>query len=108
MRLVMLGTGPFAVPTLEGNHTLKIPEGTQSGTTLRIRNKGVPVLNGHGKGDLFVEVRVQTPQKLTKRQKELLQEFDKHSSTETQPEAAGFFSKVKDFLDGLGNRQGSA
>jgi molecular chaperone DnaJ len=55
-----------------------------------------------------VQVLVETPQKLTKRQRELLQEFDKHSSTETQPESAGFFSKVKDFLDGLGNRQGSS
>src|SRR5262249_19221588 len=60
------------VPTLDGEQTLKIPEGTQSGTTLRIRNKGVPVLNGHGKGDLFVEIRVQTPGKLSKRQRELL------------------------------------
>jgi len=60
------------------------------------------------RGDMYVQVVVETPQKLTKRQKELLQEFDKQSSTETQPEAAGFFSKVKEFLDGLGNRQGSA
>ncbi len=49
------------VPTMEGEHTLKIPEGTQPSTTFRIRNKGVPVLNGHGKGDLYVEVRVQIP-----------------------------------------------
>jgi molecular chaperone DnaJ len=53
-------------------------------------------------------VLVETPQKLTKRQKELLAEFDKHSSNETQPEAAGFFSKVKDFLGGLGSQQGQA
>ena len=45
------------VPTLEGGHTLKIPEGTQSGTTLKIRSAGVPVLNGRGRGDLLVEVR---------------------------------------------------
>ena len=49
------------VPTLEGDHTLKIPEGTQSGTTFRIKSKGVPVLNSRSKGDLFVEVRAQTP-----------------------------------------------
>ena len=49
------------MPTMEGEHTLKIPEGTQPNTTFRIRNKGVPVLNGHGKGDLYVEVRVQVP-----------------------------------------------
>jgi molecular chaperone DnaJ len=66
------------------------------------------VLRSRERGDMYVQVVVETPQKLTKRQKELLQEFDKQSSTETQPEAAGFFSKVKEFLDGLGNRQGSA
>ena len=49
------------VPTMDGEHTLKIPDGTQPGATFRIRNKGVPVLNGHGKGDLYVEVRVQVP-----------------------------------------------
>ena len=57
-----LGT-EIMVPTLEGEHKLKVPEGTQSGTSFRIRGKGVPVLNGHGKGDLFVEVRIQTPGK---------------------------------------------
>src|SRR5438067_1085441 len=69
-----LGT-EIEVPTLEAEHILKIPEGTQSGTVLKIRGKGVPVLNGHGKGDLFVEVRLETPSKLTKRQRELLQEL---------------------------------
>src|SRR5262249_7513699 len=57
------------VPTLEGEQALRIPEGTQSGATLKIRGKGVPVLNGRGKGDLFVGIRVQTPTKLTKRQR---------------------------------------
>ncbi len=66
----------ISVPTLEGAQVLKVPEGTQSGTTLRIRGKGVPILNGHGKGDLFVEVRVQTPGKLNKRQRELLVELE--------------------------------
>src|SRR5579863_7434157 len=64
------------VPTLEGEHTLKVPEGTQSGTVFRIKNKCVPVLNGRGRGDLFVEVRTQTPNKLSRRQRELLQELD--------------------------------
>src|SRR3984957_4438682 len=53
----------IVVPTLEGEHKLKVPEGTQSGTSFRIRNKGVPMLNSHGKGDLNVEVRIQTPGK---------------------------------------------
>ena len=92
-----LGT-EIVVPTLEGEHTLKIPEGTQSGTTLRIRNKGVPVLNGHGKGDLFVEVRLQTPSKLTKRQRELLQELDGITRIENKPQRRTLLGKVKDIF----------
>lgn len=88
----------IVVPTLEGEHTLKIPEGTQSGATLRIRSKGVPVLNGHGKGDLFVEVRVQTPGKLSKRQRELLQELDGISRIENKPQRRTLLSKVKDIF----------
>ena len=57
---------------------------------------------------MYVQVMVETPQNLTKKQRELLAEFDQLSSKETQPEAAGFFSKVKEFLDGLGNRASSA
>ncbi|HZQ23217.1 MAG TPA: molecular chaperone DnaJ [Terriglobales bacterium] len=92
-----LGT-ELTVPTMEGDHKLKVPEGTQSGTTFRIRNKGVPVLNGHGKGDLFVEVRVQTPAKLNKRQRELLMEFDGTVKVENKPEHRTLLSKVKDIF----------
>ena len=84
------------VPTLESEHMLKIPEGTQSGTVLKIRNKGVPVLNGHGKGDLFVEVRVQTPTKLTKRQRELLQELQGITPVENKPQRHSILDKMKD------------
>ncbi|HML13149.1 MAG TPA: molecular chaperone DnaJ, partial [Xanthobacteraceae bacterium] len=101
--------GAFDVPTIGGGHTkVKVPEGTQSGRRFRLAGKGMPVLRARERGDMYVQVLVETPQKLTKRQKELLQEFDKHSSTETQPETAGFFSKVKDFLGGLGKEPGSA
>ena len=86
------------VPTLEGDHTLKVPEGTQSGATLRIRNKGVPVLNGHGKGDLYVEVRVQTPSKISKRQRELLQELDGMTRVENKPQRRTLLGKVKDIF----------
>src|SRR5262245_23022937 len=101
--------GAFDVPTIDGGQTrVKVPEGTQSNRRFRLSGKGMPVLRTRQHGDMYVQVLVETPQKLTKKQKELLQEFEKHSSNETQPEAAGFFSKVKDFLDGLGNRQGSS
>jgi len=92
-----LGT-EIRVPTLESEHTLKVPEGVQSGTTLRIRGKGVPVLNGHGKGDLFVELRVQTPTKLNKRQRELLQELDGSSRIENKPQRRTVMDKVKDIF----------
>jgi molecular chaperone DnaJ len=86
------------VPTMDGEHILKIPEGTQSGTTFRIRNKGVPVLNGHGKGDLFVDIRVQTPSKLTKRQRELLQELEGMAQVENRPQRRTLLGKVKDIF----------
>ncbi|MGA8491898.1 MAG: molecular chaperone DnaJ [Terriglobales bacterium] len=92
-----LGT-EIEVPTLEGEHALKVPDGTQSGTTIRIRGKGVPVLNGHGKGDLFVEVRVQTPGKLSKRQRELLQELEGMTRVENKPQRRTLLGKVKDIF----------
>jgi molecular chaperone DnaJ len=86
------------VPTLEGEHALRVPEGTQSGTTFRIRSKGVPVLNGRGKGDLFVEIRVQTPSKLSKRQRELLAELEGTIHVENKPQRRTLLGKVKDMF----------
>ena len=101
--------GSLEVPTIDGGkQRVKVPEGTHSGRRFRLSAKGMPVLRTRETGDMYVQVLVETPQKLTKRQKELLAEFDKQSSSETQPEAAGFFTKVKDFLDGLGSRQDPA
>jgi molecular chaperone DnaJ len=102
--------GEFEVPTIDGGKTrVKIPEGTQSGRRFRLQSKGMPVLRARQSGDMYVQVVVETPQKLTKRQRELLAEFDRLSSTETHPESAGFFGKVKEFLDGFsGSRANSA
>ena len=86
------------VPTLDGEHLLKIPEGTQSGKEFRIRGKGVPVLNGHGKGDLIVRVVVQTPTRLTKRERELLQELEGITRVDNRLERPSLLSKVKDIL----------
>jgi len=85
------------IPTLEGDHKLHIPEGTQTGTQVKLRGKGVPVLNGHGKGDIFVEIKVQTPSKLSKRQRELLQELEAGASVENKPEKS-LMSKMKDMF----------
>jgi len=88
----------IVVPTFEGDHNLKVPEGTQSGTTFRIRSKGVPVLNGRGRGDLFVEVRAQTPSKLSKRQRDLLQELERITPVENSPQRRTLLGKVKDIF----------
>ena len=99
--------GGFDVPTIDGGKTrVKVPEGTQSGRRLRLQAKGMPVLRSRETGDMYVQVVVETPQNLTKRQRELLAEFEKQSSHETHPESAGFFAKVKDFFDGLASRPG--
>jgi molecular chaperone DnaJ len=91
--------GEFEVPTIDGNQTrVKVPEGTQSGRRFRLQGKGMPVLRSKQTGDMYVQVLVETPQKLTKRQRELLSEFERLSSKDTHPESAGFFGKVKEFL----------
>jgi len=102
--------GEFDVPTIDGGKTrVKVPAGTQSGRRFRLQSKGMPVLRARQSGDMYVQVVVETPQNLTKRQRELLAEFDHLSSTETQPESTGFFGKVKEFFDGFGTtRAGSA
>jgi len=98
--------GDFEVPTIDGGKTrVKVPEGTQSGRRFRLQDKGMPVLRSKQTGDMSVQVVVETPQKLTKRQRELLGEFEKLCSKDTHPESAGFFGKVREFL---GGRAGSA
>ena len=97
--------GEFDVPAIDGSKVrVKVPAGTQTGRRFRLAGKGMPVLRAKQTGDMYVQVAVETPQNLTKRQRELLTEFEKLSSEQTQPESAGFFSRVKEFLDGLGSR----
>ena len=88
----------ITVPTLYGDHKLKVPEGTQTGAQFRIRNKGVAHLNRSGKGDLFVQVVAQTPHKLTKRQRELLEELDRLTHVENKPEKGSLLNKMKDIF----------
>jgi len=97
--------GEFEIPTIDGsNGRVKVPGGTQSGRRFRLQNKGMPVLRSHAAGDMYVQVIVETPQNLSKRQRELLTEFEQLSSHETHPESVGFFGKVKEFF---GSRAGS-
>ena len=92
-----LGT-ELEIATLEGKETLKVPEGTQSGKEFKLKGKGVPHLNSHGKGDLIVEVRVQTPNKLNKQQKELLKQLAETMTVENTPSSRGLFGKVKNIF----------
>jgi molecular chaperone DnaJ len=93
--------GDIEVPTLDGGRTrVKVPEGVQSGKQLRLRGKGMPALRGGGRGDLYLEIAVETPVNLTQRQKELLKEFEA-AGKDNNPEQRDFFSKVKRFWDGM-------
>ncbi|HMJ42439.1 MAG TPA: molecular chaperone DnaJ [Pseudolabrys sp.] len=101
--------GEFEVPSIDGSKArVKVPGGTQTGRRFRLTAKGMPVLRSKQMGDMYVQVAVETPQNLTKKQRELLTEFEKLSSEATQPESAGFFSRVKEFLDGLGGRNSNS
>ena len=95
--------GQFEVATLDGTQTrVKVPEGTQNGRQFRLKGKGMPVLRQAQLGDLYIQTSVETPQNLSKRQRELLEEFDKLSSQENSPQSAGFFSRMKEFFESFG------
>ena len=95
--------GQIEVPTLDGGVTrVKVPEGTETGKQFRLKSKGMPVLRSKALGDMYIQVEVETPKALTRRQRELLEEFERESHKDTSPESAGFFSKVKEFFDGRG------
>lgn len=95
--------GEFEVTTIDGTPAkVKVPESTQTGKQFRLRNKGLPVLRSRDVGDLYIQVAVETPQNLSKRQRELLQEFESESSRDNHPESAGFFGRMRDFFAGPG------
>ncbi len=95
--------GDVEVPVIDGSRTkVKIPAGTQTGDQFRIRGKGFSVLRSAARGDMYVQVAVETPQQLTRRQRELLEEFESeaHRHKEGSPESDGFFAKVAAFFEG--------
>jgi molecular chaperone DnaJ len=95
--------GSFEVTTLDGTQTrVKVPEGTQNGRQFRLKGKGMPVLRQPTVGDLYIQVVVETPQNLTKRQRELLEEFERISSHDNSPQSSGFFARMKEFLESFG------
>ncbi|SDB72486.1 molecular chaperone DnaJ [Belnapia rosea] len=96
--------GAVEVPVVDGGRArVTIPAGTQAGDQFRLRGKGFSVLRSAARGDMYVQVSVETPQNLSKRQRELLEEFEAEAEKggRTSPESEGFFAKVKDFWDGL-------
>ena len=93
--------GTFDVATLDGTKSrVSVPEGTQAGKQFRLKGKGMPVLRSNQVGDLYIQIQIETPQKLTKRQRELLKEFEEISSKDNNPESAGFFTRMKEFFEG--------
>ena len=95
--LATLG-GSVELPTLFGKATLKIPPATQSGTTFRLREKGMPSLRGGRQGDQLVRVHVEVPTSLTSEQRRLLDEFAKVSGDAAEPTSKSFFEKAKKFF----------
>ncbi|MCK0140205.1 molecular chaperone DnaJ [Aliiroseovarius sp. F47248L] len=93
--------GDIEVPTIDGGRSrVKIPAGSQSGRQMRLRSKGMPGLRGGPRGDMYIELAVETPVNLTTKQKELLRDFEKLSE-ENNPESSSFFTKVKSFWDSM-------
>jgi len=95
--------GDVEVPVIDGSRAnVKIPAGTQSGEQFRLRSKGFSVLRSAARGDMYIQVAVETPQHLTRRQRELLEEFDEEAQGHHKgsPDSEGFFARVREFFDG--------
>jgi molecular chaperone DnaJ len=102
MTVAALG-GEIEVPTIDGKKArLAVPEGTQAGKQFRLRSKGMPVLRSGQAGDMYIQVSVETPVNLSRRQKELLKEFEQEAK-DNSPQSEGFFARAKAFWDGFGS-----
>ena len=96
-----LGTS-IEVPNIDGTKSkVKIPEGTQSGKQLRLRDKGMPMLRGGGNGDLYLQIKVETPVSLSNEQKELLEKFKDLEDSKNNPENQSFIKKAKKFWENI-------
>jgi molecular chaperone DnaJ len=95
--------GDVTVPTIDGSDAkVKVPEGTQSGKQFRLKGKGMQVMRSSARGDLYIQIDVETPVNLTKRQQELLREFEQEGKgRRTSPEADGFLARVKELWEDL-------
>jgi molecular chaperone DnaJ len=96
--------GQIEAPTIDGGRAkVKIPEGAENGKQFRLRGKGMPVLRQNIHGDLYVQIEVETPQNLSRKQKELLREFEKASTSENHPESESFLKRIKQFWERMSN-----
>jgi molecular chaperone DnaJ len=96
--------GEIEVPTIDGGtNKVKVPEGSQSGRQFRLKSQGMPVLRSRQQGDLYIQIEVETPKNLTRKQKDLLKQFQEASNDATNPESSGFFARMKDFFEGIGD-----
>jgi molecular chaperone DnaJ len=97
--------GAVEVPAIDGSRArITLPPGSQAGQQFRLKGKGMRVLRSNATGDLYVQVAVEVPQNLTRRQRELLEQFDQESQGKNEthhPESHGFFARVKDFFEDL-------
>jgi molecular chaperone DnaJ len=89
----------ISIPAIDGDVSIKIPEGTQNGKQLRVRGKGIPLLNENGRGDLIVQVAIQVPRKLSRAQRELVAKLAETMSVENKPTSASLMEKMKDLFN---------
>jgi molecular chaperone DnaJ len=93
--------GQIEVPSIDGEKSrVKVPEGAESGKQFRLKGKGMPVLRSSVTGDMYIQVEVETPKNLTRKQRDLLEAFERESNRETSPQSSGFFARVKEFFEG--------
>ncbi len=94
--------GPVEVPVVDGSRAqVSVPAGAQSGAQFRLRGKGMTILHSKSRGDMYVQIQVETPVSLNKRQRELLEEFQDQGGEKTHPESHGFFARAKEFFENL-------
>ena len=94
--------GEIEVPTISGGRTrVKVPEGSQTGKQFRLKGNGMPMLRSKQQGDLYIQVEMETPKNLTRKQRELLKTFEETCNASTNPESTGFFARVKEFIEGI-------
>ena len=96
--------GQIEVPTVDGGRSrVKVPQGSESGKQFRLKAKGMPILRSRQQGDLYIQVEVETPKNLSRKQRDLLKAFEEASGPDTSPASSGFFARMREFFEGIGD-----